>query len=548
MSTTARIPFPEKFRNYLRASYPLLWIKTHEEQRVTQEILLSLKDTKTPVTVYSWDAKKLLQKFNRTANNNKGGWEQVKNGDYGLMTVIDNVTKLGASGERCVILMKDFHHYIEAPGQSRPIRNSVEELKCKGNMIVFVSPIIKIPVELEKEIQILEFSLPDTVQLEGILTSVQAAVKKSVAADAKKNAEAEIPADVKTAAIEASKGLTFSEAHDAFALAIVENHGFNNNFVLSVFDEKVKQVKRHGLLNYIRPDQTFEHIGGLTGLKKWIRMRAKAYSQDARDYKLPYPKGVLLAGIPGCGKTMIAKATANEFGFPLFQLDVGSLFGKYVGESEENTRKVVETVDSIGRCVLFIDEIEKSLNRSATSGQGDSGTSSRAFATLLSWLSDHTSPVFVIGTSNDHTKLPTEFTRKGRFDDIFWLDVPSEAERQEIFKVVMAKFGRDAAKLGIKIPKLAEKTDGFTGAEIEQIVVATMFSQFNEGKEITQTALLDEIATTQPLSITNKEEIENMRAKAADRLRVASDSGAAKTFQLSPADAAAERKLDTGGL
>lgn len=325
-----RIPFNEKFRNYLRASYPLLWIKTHEEQRVTQEILNSLKDTKSPVTIYSWDAKKLLSKFNRTANNNKGGWEEVKQGEYSLMNVIDNVKKLGAQGERCVILLKDFHHYIEAPGQIRPIRNAIEDLKYRGNMLVFVSPIIKIPVELEKEIQILEFNLPDATQLEGILMSVQNAVRKNAGTEASRKGEAEAPADVKTAAIEASKGLTFSEAHDAFALAIVENQGFNNNFVLSVFDEKVKQVKRHGLLNYIRPDQTFNDIGGLDGLKKWIRMRAKAYTQEARDYKLPYPKGALLAGVPGCGKTLIAKATANEFGFPLFQLDVGSLFGKLV--------------------------------------------------------------------------------------------------------------------------------------------------------------------------------------------------------------------------
>ena len=411
-----RIPFTDKFRNYLRASYPLLWIKTPEESRVIQEILNSLKDTKSQVSIYAWDAKKLLTKFNRVQNNNKGGWEEAK-GDYGLMNVIDNVKKLGASGERCVIMLKDFHHWIEAPGQSRPIRNAIEDLKYKGNMIVFISPVIKIPVELEKEIQILEFNLPDTTQLDGILTSVQNSVKKSTASGTV-TGDTDCPPDVRTAAIEAAKGLTYSEAHDAFALAIVENHGFNNNFVLSVFDEKVKQVKRHGLLTYLRPDQTFNDIGGLEGLKKWMRMRSKAYTQSAREYNLPYPKGALLAGVPGCGKTMIAKAVANEFGFPLFQLDVGSLFGKYVGESEENTRKVIDTVDSIGRCVLFIDEMEKSLNRQATSGGGDSGTSSRAFATLLSWLSDHTSPVFVVGTSNDHTKLPTEFTRKGRFDEI----------------------------------------------------------------------------------------------------------------------------------
>jgi len=228
----------------------------------------------------------------------------------------------------------------------------------------------------------------------------------------------DIPGDIKQAAVEALKGLTVTEAQDACALAIIENHEFNSAFILSVFEEKVKQVKRNGLIQYIKPDISFDNIGGLNGLKKWIRTRAKAYSQAAREYQLPYPKGVLLCGIPGGGKTALAKATANEFGFPLFQLDIGALFGKYVGESEENFRKVIETVDSVGRCILFIDEIEKSLNKSATSGSGDTGTSSRSFATLLSWLSDHKSPVFVIATSNDHTRLPTELIRKGRFDEV----------------------------------------------------------------------------------------------------------------------------------
>lgn len=217
---------------------------------------------------------------------------------------------------------------------------------------------------------------------------------------------------------------------------------------------------------------------------------------------------------------------------------------KYVGESEENTRKVVETVDSIGRCVLFIDEIEKSLNRSATSGSGDSGTSSRAFATLLSWLSDHTSPVFVIGTSNDHTKLPTEFTRKGRFDEIFWIDLPSLAERKEIFKVQLNKYGRTAEKLKLNLDRLSEKSEGFTGAEIEQIVVSAMYSRFSEdGKEITQTDLLDGLASAKPFSETNKEELENMRTKAAGRLQVASSSGASKIFELTASAKNDERNV-----
>jgi len=548
------IGFEDKFLNYLRASYPLLWVHTHEEGRVTHAINNALADTKYKVTVYSWDSKRLLEKHTKSTEKPAGSWDKVvpsQGVDYGPANVIENVAKLPVTetSGRNVIIMKDFHPFIEAPGVIRPIRNNIELLKSKGNMIVFVSPIVKIPVELEKEIQILDFSLPGEKQLEGILMSV---VKLFNDKNVKKELPTkELTADVKLATIEALKGLTFSEAHDACSLAIIENHDFNPEFIKSVFGEKVKQVKRNGLIQYVKPDITFDDIGGLDGLKKWIRTRTKAYSAAARDYGLTYAKGVLLCGIPGTGKSAIAKATANEFGFPLFTLDIGSLFGSRVGETESNFRKVTETVDSIGRCVLFIDEIEKALNRAATSGQGDSGTSSRSFATFLTWLSDHKTPVFVIATSNDHTRLPSEFIRKGRFDEVFWLDLPTPEERVRIFSVLLKRYGRSAETLKLNLPKLAERTDGFTGAEIEESIKATMFTRFDrDGQEFTQTDLLDEIASTNPLSKTSAEEIEVMRGKAVNKLRVASSTGGSRMFTLvenpttRPADGDQNRELD----
>ena len=292
------ITFEEKFKNYLRASYPLLYIRTHEETRVIYSIINAMSDTKIPITVYSWDSKRLLEKHNKTVNSATGGsWEKVNTtgNDYTLSGIIESIKKLSINGTgRNIFILKDFHSYIEAPGQIRPIRNAINDLRGKGNMIVFVSPIIKIPVELEKDIQILDFHLPTDIQLEGILTSVSNIFNKK--ADEKGTAKKELGPDIKQAAIEAAKGLTFSEAHDAYSLAIIENHEFNSDFIHSVFEEKVKQVKKNGLLQYIKPDIKFENIGGLEGLKKWIRSRAKAYSQKAREYSLPYPKGMLLCG------------------------------------------------------------------------------------------------------------------------------------------------------------------------------------------------------------------------------------------------------------
>ena len=199
------------------------------------------------------------------------------------------------------------------------------------------------------------------------------------------------------------------------------------------------------------------------------------------------------------------------------------MFGKHVGETEENFRKVIETVDGIGRCILFIDELEKALNRDAVSGKGDTGTSSRSFATLLSWLSDHTSPVFVIATSNQFTRLPTELVRKGRFDELFWIDLPTAVERTEIFKVLLQKFGRDPKKF--KLPELVQKSDRFTGAEVENVIVEALFSAFNEGRELETADLIDACVATRPLAETCQADIEDMRKNAEGKLRAVNETG-----------------------
>ena len=535
MSKAPKISFTEKARNYLKASYPLLWIKTHEEQRVIKDILTAFENTTVTVNIYAWDAINDLTKAKRNKDE-KGNpvttWEKV-NGDTKIQSVIPFIRKIGGPNERSVVILKDFHSYINVPGTIRHIRNAIEDLRARATMVVFLSPVIQIPVELEKDVQIMDFTLPDEAHLTDTLLSVYNSVKARYT----KNPEAcpQLSKEVQQATVEAMKGMTHSESHDACSLAIVENQAFNENFVRSVFDEKVKQVKRHGLLQYLKPDATFESIGGLDMLKDWINNRALAYSAEAREYSLPYPKGILLCGLPGCGKTLLAKATANALGFPLFQLDVGGLFGKHVGESEENFRKVVEMVDSIGRCVLFIDEVEKSLNREAVSGTGDTGTSSRSFATLLTWLSEHTSPVFTIATSNDHTRLPAELTRKGRFDELFWIDLPDLSDRKEIFKVLLKRYNRDASKF--KIDELATAAEGFTGAEIENVITSSMFARFAIKKDINTTSLIDEMATITPLSKMSAAEIDVMRKKAEGKLRPVTSAGAAKHITTASAGA-----------
>ena len=409
----SQIPFAVKLKNYIKAGYPLLWIRTHEEARVTREIhrVVKLEDAAAAEHYenYEWDVVSLPQARTKEGVRTKAAV------DASIAKVIEVCSRLGRDDQKVVVVLKDFHQVIDNPGQIRPIRNALEVWKTKGNMLIVVAPVVKIPVELEKEFQLLDYALPDEtaigVQLDFIKVSLDHRYKDEPA-------KAKLDPSTRQSAIEAAKGMTLTEVENAFSLAIIENREFNQGFVTSVFEENIQQVKKGGLLTYLRPDTDFNQVGGLDGLKKWIKIRAKAYTAKARDFKLPYPKGILLCGVPGCGKTLLAKATSKEFGFPLFQLDVGSLFGGHVGETEANFRKVIDTIDGIGRCILFIDEVEKALNRDAVSGKGDSGTSPRSFATLRSWRSDHPSPVFVIATSNQFTRLPTELVRKGRFDEL----------------------------------------------------------------------------------------------------------------------------------
>ena len=514
--------FQDKLQNYIKASYSYLWVQTHEEKRICDDIFktyLEFKNMST-TTVYEWDCNNKLQirvpikdsssgKYNGDSRYNK---DTKATGE--LKTILDDIVKLCTdSSNRLIFILKDFHPYIEVPGMIRGLRNAIETLKARGNIVIFTSPIVKIPTELAKDIQLVDFTLPDEEAIRGQLGVVQRSINTK-----QKGAAFTIDPDIEANAVEAAKGMTASEVQNAFTLALVENLSFNKGFVTTVFDEKIQQLKKSSLLTYIKPDVGFSQVGGLASLKTWMQVRAKSFTAEARKYGLPYSKGVLLCGVMGCGKSLIAKAVANEFNFPLFQLDVGSLFGSHVGDTEQNFRTVIQTVESIGRCVLYIDEIEKALNKDAVSGKGDTGTSSRSFGTLLTWLSDHKSPVFVIGTSNNFTILPPEFIRKGRFDELFWIDLPDQQEREDIFRVMFVRYKRDNLKMDIK--QLATLAEGFTGSEIENVVVTAMFNSFAEaGKEITMKSLEKAIVETVPISKTCANDLALMRASAEGKLR-----------------------------
>lgn len=509
--------FIEKLKSYNNAAYPALWIQTFEEARITKEIVAGMD--RRPAgedlgcKVLQWDCLEGL-------SNQSGARPHVYPHTEDPIKLFEQIKAI-ANAERgeTIFILKDFHLTFAKPLKTaeyiRAFKNTLPVMKLRRGMILFVATNTKIPNELTKDIQYLDYKLPDTETIAEKFEDIL-----SAANDGKKGSDRlEVEPEIKEAAIEAAKGMTEAEVENAFALAIVENKAFNAGYVKSVFSEKIQQLKKGGMLTSIETDISFSNVGGLDGIKKWVQTRKNAFSKEARAYNLPYPKGMGLAGIAGCGKTLISKAIANEFKFPLFQLDLGSLFSKYVGDTESNFILLTKTIDSMGRCVLLIDEIEKYLNRGATSGAGDSGTSSRSFGTLLSWLSDRNNPAFVIFTSNDHLALPVELVRKGRFDELFWIDLPDARERKDVINVVLTKYKRKPADF--QIDELVTRSENMTGAEIDNAFKDAMFAAFAEGKEVDQKFFVKELQDLVPQATINADSLENMRSKIAGKLRPA---------------------------
>lgn len=510
--------FIQKLQNYNNAAYPALWIQTFEEARICKEITDGLSRRPTPndpgCVVFEWDC------LNGLIEKTDGKTKTFKdtNDPFVLFKKIQEIC-LDSPTENLFIL-KDAHATFAAPLKGtqyvRAFKNILGFLRARRNTVLFVSPVIKIPIELTKDVQLMDYSLPDAASITAKLLDIQRVVNT----DKKGKDRLEMPPEVQTLAVEAAKGMTETEVENAFALAIVETKSFNIPFIKAVFTEKTQQVKKGGLLTHLEANVNFDQVGGLEGVKKWIKARKQGFTQRARDYNLPFPKGMGLAGIPGCGKTLISKGIANEFAVPLFQLDLGGLFSKYVGETEGNFIQMTKTVDSIGHCVILIDEIEKYLNHGATSGSGDSGTSSRSFGTLLNWLNDRTNPAFIVYTTNNHLILPDALIRKGRFDELFWVDLPTPTERTDILNVVIKKYKRDAKQFDI--PALVHASEHFSGAEIDNAFKDAMFEAFSADREVTNDFVIKEFESVVPQSKINEASISQMRDAVEGRLRLAS--------------------------
>jgi SpoVK/Ycf46/Vps4 family AAA+-type ATPase len=492
----------EELSVLIQAQYPLIYLVTFEEERAERTIA-TLAQHKPQRRMYTWTMTHGMVEYSQE----KGSTQQ--NNTVSPQAAINWAMR---QKDPSIFVFKDLHPFKDSPEVTRSLRDAIEAFRGTHKTIILMSPVQEIPVELEKEVVVLDFRLPDMSELNQVLS-----------AELDRSRGASITTEGREKLLKAALGLTRDEAEKVFRKSRVMAGQLTEGEVDIVLSEKKQLIRRNGILDYIEEDETIDSVGGLEELKHWLRQRSNAFTERAREYGLPQPKGMLILGVPGCGKSLIAKTTARLWGLPLLRLDMGRVYdGSLVGRSEANLRGALRTAESISPAVLFIDEIDKAFAGSAGSADSDGGTSSRIFGSFLTWMQEKTSPVFVIATANRVERLPSEFLRKGRFDEIFFVDLPNEEERKEIFKIHLGKRRSDVERFDFD--QLSKVCEGFSGAEIEQGLISAMYEAFAQGREFTQLDIIAAIRATMPLSKTMSEQVTALRDWARQRARPAASS------------------------
>ncbi len=491
----------------IRARYPILYLVTSEEARVRQ--LLAGIARRRQKKVWEWSCTTGLV----PAGTSLAARKPKESATLDPLAALDQV---GALVEPALFVFQDLHPYLtrNQPSIIRKLKEIARELKNSTKTIVLISPVLEIPVELEKEITVLNFPLPDLAELSALLDGILAEVAETG------RVRINLDGPGRQRLLQAAQGLTLGEAENVFARIMVQDGSLSGDDVHEVFAEKQQIIRKSGLLEYVATAENFAHVGGLAVLKEWLQKRSVAFSAEARDFGLPAPKGILMLGVQGCGKSLSAKAVANLWQLPLLRFDMGRMFGSFVGSSEENVRRAIAVAESVAPVILWIDEIDKAFAGSQSSGATDGGTTARVFGTLVTWLSEKTAPVFVVATANDISQLPPELLRKGRFDEIFFVDLPSEAERAEIFRIHLARSGR--ADEAFDAPALAAASVDFSGAEIAEAINSALYDAFYAREELTTAHVLAAVRQTTPLARTMSEQITRLRTWATGRARNAS--------------------------
>lgn len=488
--------FNDEFELLLRARYPLIYIPTLEEERVEAAIAQVAKRLGDRA-IYIWDF----------VDGYQGNPNDIGFGRRNPLQALEFVEKVAESAA-AIFILRDFHRFLEDISISRKLRNLSRRLKSQAKNIVIVSPQISVPPELTEVLTIIEFPLPSASDMRSEIQRLLGATGPSLSDK------------VLDELVRSAQGLSLERIRRVLARAIASHGQIQPEDVELILEEKRQSIRQTQILEFYPATEQISDIGGLDNLKDWLLRRGGAFTERARQYGLPHPRGLLLVGIQGTGKSLTAKAIAHHWHLPLLRLDVGRLFGGLVGESESRTRQMIQLAEALAPCILWIDEIDKAF--SGIDSKGDAGTTSRVFGTFINWLAEKKSPVFVVATANNIQALPPEMLRKGRFDEIFFVGLPSQEERQAIFELHLSRLRPHNLK-SYDLDRLAYETPDFSGAEIEQTLIEAMHIGFSQNRDFTTDDVLEAASQIIPLARTAQEQIKFLQDwAAAGKARMAS--------------------------
>lgn len=488
--------FSQEFELLLRACYPLIYIPTPEEERVERAIANAAQQSGDRA-VYYWD---FVEGYQNNPNHEGVGKRNPLQALEFIETLPDAIGAL--------FVLRDFHRFLEDISIARKLKNLSRRLKSQPKNIIILSPELTIPSELTEVFTVIDFPLPNAHELKAEMKRLFASTGQSLGDK------------LIDELVRAGQGLSLERIRRVLTRCLANHGQIEPEDVEAILEEKRQSIRQTQILDFYPATEQISDIGGLDNLKDWLLLRGGAFSDRARAYGLPHPRGLLLVGIQGTGKSLTAKAIAHHWHLPLLRLDVGRLFGGLVGESESRTRQMIGLAEALAPCVLWIDEIDKAF--AGLDGRGDGGTTSRVFGTFINWLAEKRSPVFVVATANNIQSLPPEMLRKGRFDEIFFVGLPNQEERTAIFTVHLSRL-RPHTLRDFDLKRLAYETPDFSGAEIEQTLIEAMHIGFSQNRDFVTDDVLEAASQIVPLARTAQEQIQFLQNWAASgKARLAS--------------------------
>lgn len=490
--------FTQNFELLLRARYPLLYIPSREEERL-EAVLQHIAETYNNRAVYIWD-------FVEGYQGNPNDVGTAKRNPLQALEFVEKLPQTAAA----LFILRDFHRFLEDISISRKLRNLARLLKSQPKNLIVLAPEVAIPADLSDVITVVEFPLPTSLEIRTELERLCQGLGDPLSPQSMDEV------------VRACQGLTLERIRRVLGRAIASHGSLSAQDVDLILEEKRQILRQTQILDFYPATESIADLGGLDNLKDWLMRRGGAFSERARQYGLPHPRGLLLVGIQGTGKSLTAKVIAHQWHLPLLRLDVGRLFAGLVGESESRTRQMLQIAEALAPCILWIDEIDKAF--AGVDGRGDAGTSSRVFGTFITWLAEKKSPVFVVATANNIKSLPPEMLRKGRFDEIFFVGLPHQEERRAIFEVHLCRV-RPHTLNQYDLERLAYETIDFSGAEIEQCLIEAMHLAFSQDRDFNTEDLLQAASEIVPLARTAREDVHLLQEwAAAGKARLASRS------------------------